>query len=616
MAIESIFPDKASDTSSSYEVGDMRNSIKSYLGEEWVLCDGRKVDESLYPEISQYLEKGNALEESYSSKYLSDSNTVTPGGIYYHNGVWCMVGYVYHTTASKATYYPYSYHTTDPSGEWKETKMGNSTSYITDVCYHDGLWVACGYDKSSHYGRIWYSDNLDNGWTEYTATSKMDRFSCIHYHDGMWVIGGTYVSYESAIYYTTDIKSKSWTRVSLSSYEDYNGIISINYVNGYWVAGCKGAGGIFYTTDPSGTWSQMPIGSNISTLSGMNHISYYDNKYVVISGRGGSGGSPLHLHVYYTPSLNTQLTGRTTILTNSSAYRSPNVSYNNGLYTILSIYDGYNTLSYTRNPLDAWTIKQISQYTTTNEILSEIYTTGDQTVMVGYNGSTFYPYITYTGKSEYIIPTINNISDINTFIKVKSSNSGYNLPSGYMLLDYIESSGTQYIDTGFTPNQDTRAVLDLWVTNNASGNVALFGARQGTKVTTFAVWLGDGVVNPQYGSIAYNTKTLTLDYATRLTYDMNKTAFSVNGQTVTFASETFSAGCNLTLLSVNTAGAVDTRISVGKLYSCKLYDNGTLIRDYIPVMNEFGVAGLWDLVEKKFYGSATSTAFIAGNILA
>ena len=38
------------------------------------------------------------------------------------------------------------------------------------------------------------------------------------------------------------------------------------------------------------------------------------------------------------------------------------------------------------------------------------------------------------------------------------------MPSGYTEVEYIESTGTQYIDTGFTPNQDTRMLLDFQYT--------------------------------------------------------------------------------------------------------------------------------------------------------
>ena len=46
-----------------------------------------------------------------------------------------------------------------------------------------------------------------------------------------------------------------------------------------------------------------------------------------------------------------------------------------------------------------------------------------------------------------------------------------NLPSGYRQVEYIQSSGTQYVDTGFAPNQDTRCVLDAQRVAQAAANV-------------------------------------------------------------------------------------------------------------------------------------------------
>ena len=45
------------------------------------------------------------------------------------------------------------------------------------------------------------------------------------------------------------------------------------------------------------------------------------------------------------------------------------------------------------------------------------------------------------------------------------------LPSGYTQVEYIESKSgeTQYIDTGFIPNQDTRVVLSAYNASTSSG---------------------------------------------------------------------------------------------------------------------------------------------------
>ena len=51
------------------------------------------------------------------------------------------------------------------------------------------------------------------------------------------------------------------------------------------------------------------------------------------------------------------------------------------------------------------------------------------------------------------------------------------LPKGYTELEYLESSGTQYIDTGFNANQDTQVVMDCTLLSNTTSAAAFFGAR-------------------------------------------------------------------------------------------------------------------------------------------
>lgn len=45
------------------------------------------------------------------------------------------------------------------------------------------------------------------------------------------------------------------------------------------------------------------------------------------------------------------------------------------------------------------------------------------------------------------------------------------------------------------------------------------------------------------------------------------------------------------------------------LYSCKIYDNGTLARDYIPCVSPDGEYGLYDMVEEKFYSNQGTGQF-------
>ena len=49
------------------------------------------------------------------------------------------------------------------------------------------------------------------------------------------------------------------------------------------------------------------------------------------------------------------------------------------------------------------------------------------------------------------------------------------------------------------------------------------------------------------------------------------------------------------------------------LYSCKIYDDGVLVRDFIPCSRKSdGLIGLYDTVTKEFYTNAGTGEFIGG----
>ena len=74
------------------------------------------------------------------------------------------------------------------------------------------------------------------------------------------------------------------------------------------------------------------------------------------------------------------------------------------------------------------------------------------------------------------------------------------LPSGHKPLEYIESSGTQYIDTGFIPNQDTRVVVDFEFIDFTEDYGGVFGGRNG-NTNAFAFYYGKSTIYDQYGSV-------------------------------------------------------------------------------------------------------------------
>ena len=185
------------------------------------------------------------------------------------------------------------------------------------------------------------------------------------------------------------------------------------------------------------------------------------------------------------------------------------------------------------------------------------------------------------------------------------------IPSGLVELEYIESTGTQYIDTGIKASKNLKVEADIDV-SAASGWVMILGDY--TSGSYFSWWRQNTTMYAYYGS---NNKTLA-ELTGKRKYISNNTnniwSIDTSKITVTPNSSDFSKnGNNLYLFSVNNGGNYN-KASM-KLYSCKIYDNGTLVRDFIPAKRiSDGKCGLWDKVNFKFYTDKSGGNFTAGTI--
>ena len=185
------------------------------------------------------------------------------------------------------------------------------------------------------------------------------------------------------------------------------------------------------------------------------------------------------------------------------------------------------------------------------------------------------------------------------------------LPDGYTELEYIKSNGQQFIDVGYKPNSNIRVVADHELISGDS-YPTVFGAWDKSVDNAFIyVCLTDlQTAVPFYDASSEN---VSLNCVGRHTIDANKNVFSLDGVVFkTFTPSTFSCNYYLYLFAYNGAGTV-TNLTVAYLYSCQIYDNGTLVRDFVPCKNPSNAVGLYDLVGGQFYGNSGTGSFTAGN---
>lgn len=185
------------------------------------------------------------------------------------------------------------------------------------------------------------------------------------------------------------------------------------------------------------------------------------------------------------------------------------------------------------------------------------------------------------------------------------------VPDGYKRLEWIRSSGgTQWIDTGFTPDQSTRVVLDCHIYDEGLTR-GVFGERRGTTGTDcFICWtMNDGVFRLDYGNQKLEVSATVTG---RHVIDMQAPVSSIDGTDVQFESATFAGSHPIGIFAIQQNSDIDDRIVDMAVYSCDIYDDGALVRSFVPCKDASGNVGLYDTANQQFYGNAGTGAFRAG----
>lgn len=191
------------------------------------------------------------------------------------------------------------------------------------------------------------------------------------------------------------------------------------------------------------------------------------------------------------------------------------------------------------------------------------------------------------------------------------------LPSGYKQLEYIESTGTQYIKTNVkAPSSGLRIQIKFRYTGDY-GNASVFGSE-----TSGISGSGEYSIVP-YGSpssfyvggsrsVAQKTTAQGVDYTLDATAANGTLTTVWNGVASTVVyTQYLNTTYPIALFGNNISGTVSQKCPM-RLYSCKIYDNGTLARDFVPCKNASGAVGLYDTVDGQFYANAGTGTFTAG----
>ena len=202
---------------------------------------------------------------------------------------------------------------------------------------------------------------------------------------------------------------------------------------------------------------------------------------------------------------------------------------------------------------------------------------------------------------------------------LKKSSGG--LPEGYTAVDYIQTSGSQRIDTGVKSSASVGLSADFCFVD-ARSNQNLAQTYSDSEHYLLMVLMISSWGSPD-GAVWFLCGYLDANqYFKKADTDRHVYHFNADGQyTVEMdgiqykkadpSKTTFPEDARNLWLFVRNSPYVDGYAYM-KLYSCAMYDGGVKIRDFKPCLDADGVPCLYDLISKTAFYNQGSGSFTWG----
>lgn len=181
----------------------------------------------------------------------------------------------------------------------------------------------------------------------------------------------------------------------------------------------------------------------------------------------------------------------------------------------------------------------------------------------------------------------------------------------YQQVEYLQSNGTQYIDTLISLNDNFRCIIDFAFMPSSSEREVICGSQRGQTIGNiiakgtggqFYSQVG-GAINLPYFSVYNNF------FVTDFSKINNKVYLFFDNKNYEYFSGTVPTE-SLFLFASNYASTPDF-YATAKIKNCQFYQNDILVRDFVPV--RIGNIGyMYDKVNKQLFGNIGSGQFILG----
>lgn len=186
----------------------------------------------------------------------------------------------------------------------------------------------------------------------------------------------------------------------------------------------------------------------------------------------------------------------------------------------------------------------------------------------------------------------------------------------YKRVEYLEATGTQYIDSGYKPTSEALKYDLEYAITSSTCQFSIMGNNDDTDKYFGIQFWGNRFYVGTSRALLYKSWTQNQKY--------HKIVEANNGTLTVITDGVGESTSYVSSLYKNSSIGLfackgDTKVeSYGhaRIYYAKIYDNNILVRDFVPVVrSRDGVAGMYDMVGHKFYTNAGSGSFETGGVI-
>ena len=216
-------------------------------------------------------------------------------------------------------------------------------------------------------------------------------------------------------------------------------------------------------------------------------------------------------------------------------------------------------------------------------------------------------------------PSPINIRNISGWNGLTVRMDDISIPNDYQRVEYLASSGTQYIKTGVMPSNDIGFDCTFW-TDNALSTTSygcIFGGRKLSQNNDLQL-TSYSPSSAYKGCLRYGTKQYSagIQREVKQTVSLRNRVYTNSFEDkITIDSQTWNDTYEIYLFGLNNGNSLTQSGNGCKIYGIKFYNGNTLIKHFVPcIRNSDDKPGMYETVNGSFYVNQGTGEFTYGEV--